>query len=212
MGIQAPRQQQRAGKGLLRRLAQPRQFGQPEAAIERRVVGHHRPAADEPVRFGHHLRSFRRGGNHFVADAGIGLDERRDANAGIHQALVAIHHAVAFEPGLQGAIWLVRGESLEPAQWRTGEPPVSRDKGFGIVGRILHDFRRTAARNLERAGVPRAVAMKLVGHKTESIYSRYAIVARQDLVDGLKRLADYRATLDKTPAAQKVVPITSAML
>jgi hypothetical protein len=52
--------------------------------------------------------------------------------------------------------------------------------------------------------------MKLVGHKTESIYRRYAIVARQDLVDGLKRLADYRATIEKNSAEQKVVPIASA--
>jgi integrase len=63
-------------------------------------------------------------------------------------------------------------------------------KNDGIVGRIPHDFRRTAVRNLERASVPRSVAMKLVGYKTESIYRRYAIVARQDLVDGIKRLAD----------------------
>jgi len=53
--------------------------------------------------------------------------------------------------------------------------------------------------------------MKLVGHKTESIYRRYAIVGRQDLVEGLKRLADYRASLDKTPAAPKVVAITNSM-
>jgi integrase len=85
-------------------------------------------------------------------------------------------------------------------------------KKVGLTGKIPHDFRRTAVRNLERAGVPRSVAMRLVGHKTESIYRRYAIVARQDLVDGLKRLADYRAGLDKTPAAQKVVPITGAVL
>ena len=44
-------------------------------------------------------------------------------------------------------------------------------------------------RNLERAGVPRSVAMKLTGHTTESIYRRYAIVAEQDLKDGMAKLA-----------------------
>ena len=42
--------------------------------------------------------------------------------------------------------------------------------------RRRHDFRRTAVRNLERAGVPRSTAMKMVGHRTEGIYRRYAIV------------------------------------
>ena len=45
-----------------------------------------------------------------------------------------------------------------------------------MPGRILHDFRRTAVRNLERAGVPRSAAMAMVGHKTESIYRRYTMV------------------------------------
>lgn len=78
----------------------------------------------------------------------------------------------------------------------------------GIGDRIPHDFRRTAVHNLELAGVPRSVAMRLVGHKTESIYRRYAIVTKQDLVDGLKRLADYRAA-HKEETRPKMVQIDS---
>ena len=63
----------------------------------------------------------------------------------------------------------------------------------GLVGRIPHDFRRTAVRNLERAGVPRSVAMKLTGHLTESVYRRYAIVSEADLSAGVAKLAALHA-------------------
>lgn len=49
-------------------------------------------------------------------------------------------------------------------------------KAAGVPGRLMHDLRRTAVRNLECAGVSRAAAMAIVGHKTESVYRRYAIV------------------------------------
>jgi integrase len=39
-----------------------------------------------------------------------------------------------------------------------------------LPGTLVHDMRRSAVRRLERAGVSRSVAMKLVGHRTESIY------------------------------------------
>jgi integrase len=65
--------------------------------------------------------------------------------------------------------------------------PVER-KRAGCPGRIPHDLRRTAVRNLERAGVPRSAAMKMVGHKTEAIYRRYAItdkaMLKEDAVPG----------------------------
>ena len=48
--------------------------------------------------------------------------------------------------------------------------------------------RRTAVRNLERAGVPRSAAMKMVGHKTEAIYRRYAIVDEGMLKDAAVKL------------------------
>jgi integrase len=61
-------------------------------------------------------------------------------------------------------------------------------KAAGVSGRLRHDLRRTAVRNLERSGVPRSVAMKLTGHKTESVYRRYAIVSDADLREAVQRL------------------------
>jgi integrase len=58
----------------------------------------------------------------------------------------------------------------------------------GCPGRILHDFRRTAVRNLELAGVPRSIAMKLTGHLTESVYRRYAIADQRDLRVAVEKL------------------------
>lgn len=66
---------------------------------------------------------------------------------------------------------------------------ISSCRKAGVPDRIPHDFRRTAVRNLERAGVARSVAMMMVGHKTEAIYRRYAIVAEVDLREAARKLA-----------------------
>ncbi|HEX2342775.1 MAG TPA: tyrosine-type recombinase/integrase [Vicinamibacterales bacterium] len=58
----------------------------------------------------------------------------------------------------------------------------------GLPGRLVHDFRRSAVRNLELAGVSRSAAKEMVGHKTESIYARYAIVDGRALQDAAARI------------------------
>jgi len=60
----------------------------------------------------------------------------------------------------------------------------------GYPGRIPHDLRRSAVRNMERAGLSRSVAMQLTGHKTEAVYRRYAITSESDLREGVDRLND----------------------
>ena len=81
-------------------------------------------------------------------------------------------------------------------------------KRAGLPGTWFHDLRRSAVRNLERAGVPRSVAMKVTGHKTESIYTRYAIADRRSMEEGLKKLAQLESVGEETK--RTVVALTQA--
>jgi integrase len=59
----------------------------------------------------------------------------------------------------------------------------------GLDGLLFHDLRRSAVRNIERAGISREVAKKISGHKTDSAYRRYNIVSGPDMEDAGETLA-----------------------
>jgi hypothetical protein len=66
-------------------------------------------------------------------------------------------------------------------------PQCSGDR-MKYTGLIFHDLRRTAARNLRRAGISETVIMKIGGWSTRSVFERYAIVSRGNMVDAMQKL------------------------
>ena len=61
-------------------------------------------------------------------------------------------------------------------------------KKAGVPSLLFHDLRRTAARNLRKAGVAEGVIMKIGGWRTRSVFERYAIVSQTDIADALSKL------------------------
>jgi len=62
----------------------------------------------------------------------------------------------------------------------------------GLPHVLIHDLRRTFARDCVRAGLAEPTIMRMAGWETASVFRRYAIVNEADLADATRRLAASR--------------------
>jgi hypothetical protein len=100
-----------------------------------------------------------------------------------------------------GSIWVFHGANNRPVDNRLNGWPDACDRA-GLPGLLLLDLRRSAVRNMKRAGIQDKVATEITGHRTRSVFDRYNIVDDADLQNAGELLEQYARRRKQERAAR----------
>jgi len=102
-------------------------------------------------------------------------------------------------------VFHLNGERLQTFNkaWRTASRAAGLVDANGEPTRIFHDLRRSAVRNLVRAGTSELVAMRISGHKSRTVFERYNVTSEADIRQGAAKLSSYMAALEEQAIAEE---------
>jgi integrase len=141
-------------------------------------------------------------------------DEGREIPFGEYPALRAVL-VEALEATRE--VELEQGRRVPRVFHRAGKPIREMRRAWsvachaaGVPGTVFHDLRRTAVRLMMDAGLTRRQAMALTGHKTESMFERYNIAAREEARRSTAKMGQaVAAQLEQKDAQDGPIPLRS---
>jgi len=101
----------------------------------------------------------------------------------------------------EDCIWVFHGAKKHPVDSHLNGWPEACERA-GLSGLLFHDLRRSAVRNMKKAGLQDLEAMRISGHLTRNVFDRYNIIDEDDLADAGKRLEEYAQKRKQERAAK----------
>jgi hypothetical protein len=89
--------------------------------------------------------------------------------------------------------------------------PIDAQNNRRYTGLIVHDLRRSAIKNLMKAGVNERVAMSISGHKTRAVFDRYHIVDETDVLEAMRGVQNQKSDGLVSESSARVRPVRARL-